>query len=320
MDRLRVAMIGAGAMARRHLDVLQSLPDIEISAVSSRGGQRLEKLATDYHIQHQFRDNAKMLTDVKPDAVIVAVSAANIQKVALSCIEQGVPALIEKPPGLTRGETEILVQASKRVNAQFMVGLNRRFYGVTQNAKEVIEESGGLVSILVQYSEDLAAVRAMNVHPPEVLEHWMAADAMHCIDLLRFFGGEVKTVHALSSAWKEKSGDSFGALIRFENGAIGHFVANLTSPDRWKAILYGFDLRIDLFPLEEGKLNRRAKEASELPKGEMDAKFKPGFHGQDSYFVDRVRRQLPVQRPGADLDDALGTMRLVEAISEAQRN
>jgi predicted dehydrogenase len=320
MDRLRVAIIGAGAIARRHLDVLQSLADIEISAVSSRGSQRLEKLATDYHIQHKFRDNTEMLAKAKPDAVIVAVSAANVQKVALSCIERGVPALIEKPPGLTVAETETLVQASKGVKAQFMVGLNRRFYRVTQNAKEIIEGSGGLVSILVQYSEDLAAVRGMKIHPPEVLEHWLAADAMHCIDLLRFFGGEVKTVQALSSARKEKSGDSYGALIRFENEAIGHFVANLISPDRWKAILYGFDLRIDLCPLEEGKLSRRGSEASDLPKGEMDAKFKPGLYGQDSYFVDRVRRELPIERPAANLDDALGTMRLVEAIERAQRN
>jgi predicted dehydrogenase len=315
MDTLRVAMIGAGAMARRHLDVLQSLKDVEVVAVSSRGIEKLEKLASDCHIGEQYRDNDRMLKAIKPDAVVVAVSASNIYQVALSCIERGVSALIEKPPGLTAVETKRLTDASKHVEGKFMVGLNRRFYGVMQNARKLIEGSGGLVSLLVQYAEDLRAVRALNVHPPEVFDHWLAADAVHCIDLLRFFGGEVKEVNAFSSSWRDNVADSYGALIRFDSGAIGHFVSNLTSPGRWKAILYGFDMRVDLVPLEEGRVNRRGGEVSELLKSEMDVKFKPGFYGQDTYFLDHVRRGAPIERPAADLEDALGTMKLVEAIA-----
>jgi predicted dehydrogenase len=320
MDRLRVAMIGAGAMARRHLDVLQSLKDVEVVAVSSRGSEKLGKFAGDYHIEQQYRDNDQMLKAVKPDAVVVAVSASNVYQVASSCIERGLSALIEKPPGLTAVETKRLMNASKRVEGKFMVGLNRRFYGVMQNAKKLIEGSGGLISLLVQYTEDLRAVRALNVHPPEILDHWLAADAVHCIDLLRFFGGEVKEVKAFSSSWQDNVADSYGALIRFDSGAIGHFVANLTSPGRWKTILYGLDMRVDLVPLEEGRVNQRGGEVSELPKSEMDVKFKPGFYGQDTYFLDHVGRDAPIERPAASLEDALRTMRLVEVIADSKRD
>jgi predicted dehydrogenase len=319
MDRLRVAMIGAGAMARRHLDVLQSLQNVATVAVSSRGSERLQKLSTDYHVPQQFHDNVEMLKSVKPDAAIVAVSAANVYQVALSCIERGVSALIEKPPGLTAEETGRLLKSSKQSEGQYMVGLNRRFYGVMRNAKKLVEDSGGPVSVLVEYTEDLAAVRASNIHPPEVFEHWMAADAVHCIDLLRFFGGEVGEVHALSSSWKIETGDSYGALIRFRNGAIGHFVSNLTSPGRWKAILYGMDVVVHLCPLEEGRVSRRDGAVVEVPKDEMDAKFKPGFYGQDSYFLEHVRRDARIERPAPSLEDALGTMRLVEAIAYSRR-
>jgi predicted dehydrogenase len=319
MDRLKFAIIGAGSMARRHLQVLQSLTDLEVVAASSRGAERLEKLARDFGIPQAFRNNEQMLTSVKPDAVIVAVSVANVHDVTISCIERGVPTLLEKPPGLTSEQTEDLLKASQRVQGQYMVGLNRRFYSVVENAKNLVHDSGGLVSVLVHYTEDIAAIRALNFHPREVLEHWMAADAMHCIDLLRVFGGEVDSVHALSSAWRDTVPNSYGALIRFENGAIGHFVSNWTSPGRWEVVAYGFDMRVDLSPLEEGRVTRRDGSVEQLPKDEADLKFKPGFYRQDKYFVDHVKQDEPIERPAANLEDAYHTMQLVEAIAYSAR-
>ena len=312
-------MIGAGAMARRHIEVLKSIPEVEVIAVSSRGIERLEKLANDFGISQRFRDNGEMLKTVRPDAVVVAVSAANVHQVTLLCIEGRVPTLLEKPPGLTAAQTEDLLEASRRVEGQYMVGLNRRFYSVIQNAKKLVEDSGGLVSLLVRTTEDMASVRATNFHPAEVLDHWMAANGIHCIDLLRFLGGEVASVHSFSSAWKDKSPNSFGALIRFENGAIGHYVSNWTSPGRWEVTAYGFDMRVDLSPLEAGELTRRGGSVTPVPKNEVDDKFKPGFYAQDEYFINRVRLNTRIERPAANLDDALGTMRLVEAIAYSQQ-
>jgi predicted dehydrogenase len=320
MDRLKFAVIGAGSMARRHLQVLQSLPDVEVVAASSRGAEKLEKLAKDFGIPQTFRNNEQMLTSVKPDAVIVAASVANMHDATMPCIEHGLPTLLEKPPGLTSEQTEDLLKTSQRVQGQYMVGLNRRFYSAVENAKKTIHDSGGLVSVVVHYAEDIAAVRALNFHPPEVLEHWMAADGMHCIDLLRVFGGDVSSVHALSSAWRGTMPNSYGALIRFKSGAIGHFISNWTSPGRWEVTAYGFDLRVDLSPLEEGRVTRRGGIVEQLPKDDADPKFKPGFYRQDKYFVDHVKQNEPIERPAANLEDAYHTMQLVDAIAYSRND
>jgi predicted dehydrogenase len=108
-------------------------------------------------------------------------------------------------------------------------------------------------------------------------------------------------------------------LIRFENGAIGHYVSNWTSPGRWEVTAYGFDMRVDLSPLEAGELTRRGGSVTPVPKNEVDDKFKPGFYAQDEYFINRVRLNTRIERPAANLDDALGTMRLVEAIAYSQQ-
>jgi predicted dehydrogenase len=307
-------------MARRHLDVLQALREVQVLAVSSRGPERLRKLSEDYQIPETYLNNDEMLRNIKPDAAVVAVSAANVCDVTLTCIKHGVPTLLEKPPGLRAVETEQLLKISRSTNGLYMVGLNRRFYSVIRNAKKLVEESGRLVSILVQAPEDMASIRALNFHPKEVLEHWMAANGMHCIDLLRFLGGEVASVHAFSSASAGNVRDIYGALIRFQSGAIGHYVSNWASPGRWQVTLYGVDMRVDLTPLEEGTVSRRDGSVQPLPKDDIDLKFKAGFYGQDKYFVEHVMKNLPIERPGADLKDALGTMRLVETIAYSQEN
>jgi len=318
MDRLRVAVIGAGGMARRHMEVLSSLADVELAALSSRGVEKLEKLAKEFGIPDRYRDNEQMLEKVRPDAVIVAVSALNNYEVTLSCIKRRVPTLLEKPPGLTVAESERLLQASKEYPGQYMVALNRRFYSIVQAGKKLLDESGGLVSVLVQAPEDIAAIRAMNFHPPEVLTHVPAANGIHCIDLLRFFGGDVLQVHALSSIWRDTVRNSYGAVLRFKSGVIGHYVANWTAPGRWEVTLYGFDMRVDYSPLESASVTRRDGSKSDVPKEDVYMKFKPGFYKQDRFFMDRVKDGGRIERPAADLEDALGTMRLVEAIACSQ--
>jgi len=307
-------------MARRHLDVLGALADVEVVAVSSRGAEKLEKLAEEYHIPEKFRNNDDMLKAMKPDAAVVAVSVANVHDVTLKCIKHDISTLIEKPPGLTVGESEELLKASKNVESQYMVGLNRRFYSVIQNAKKLVEESGKLVSLVIHAPEDIGAIRAMNFHPKDVLDHWMAANGMHCIDLLRFLGGDVADVHALSSAWGDSSRNSYGALIRFQSGAIGHYVSNWTAPGRWYVILYGLEMRVELMPLEEGNVVRRDDSTTPVPKDDMDVKFKAGFYGQDKYFVDHVRTNTPISLPASNLEDAVKTMKLVEAIANSRMN
>ena len=316
MDRIKIAVIGAGAMARRHLEVLRTLQGAEIAAASSRSQERLRKLAADFQIPEIYQNNEQMLDKVGPDAVVVAVSAADIYRVSSSSIRRGIPTLLEKPPGLTAQETESLLESTNHQPVQCMVGLNRRFYSVINNAKTLVQESGALVSVLIQAPEDMAAIKAMNLHPPEVLNHWMAANGIHGIDLLRFLGGEVKSVQAFSRS-HGASREGYGALIHFENGAIGHYVSNWASPGRWQIALYGMDMRVDLQPWEEGTMTLRDGSTSQVPKDDVDNKFKPGFYGQDSYFIEHVRNNLPISRPAANIEDALATMRLVEAIANS---
>jgi predicted dehydrogenase len=312
---LRVAVIGAGNIAEKHLEVLQAFSDVELAAICSRGHPRIDALVERFSIREKFTDYRTMLDTVPVDAVFVLVSAMQIVPVAAECLKRGIPTLLEKPPGLSAKETAGLAQIAQETNCLNLVALNRRFYSVMQRAREEILSAGPLVSVLVEGPERLGEVKAVGIHPPEIIEGLLFANSIHCIDLLRYFGGDVEQITATSSQWDEEQKNSFAALMKFHSGATGHYIAHWMSPASWAVTLYGMGRRISLNPLEKATLIDSDRSEKALPVDEVDVKFKPGLYGQNRFFLDAVRDRRSITYPGSDLADAVKTMQLIEAIS-----
>jgi predicted dehydrogenase len=311
---LRIGVIGAGNIAEKHLEVLRAIPGIEIAAISSRGHPRIDALSEKFGIERKFSDYRQMLDSVPVDAVFVLVSAMQIVPVAGECLRRGVPTLLEKPPGLSASEAQGLAEIAQESNCLNMVGLNRRFYSVMQRAREEILEVGPLVSVLVEGPERLGEVKAVGVHPPEIIEGLLFANSIHTIDLLRYFGGDVEHVTATSSQWSESQKNSFCGLMKFQGGATGQYVAHWMSPSSWSVTLYGMGRRVSLNPLEKGSLMELDRSERLLPVDRVDLEFKPGLFAQNRFFIDCVSEQRQPSYPAADLNDAVKTMHLIEAI------
>jgi predicted dehydrogenase len=307
-------MIGAGRYAQHHLDVLTHMPGVRVVALCSRTREKGKPVAAKYSIPAYYTDYRKMLDEANLDAVFVVVSIVNNVEVGAECLRRGMNAFLEKPPGLCPADTAMLSDVAVQSGARHMVGFNRRFYSIVQRAQEVIAEAGPLISVVVEAPERFDMAEASGRFPDEVLRKWMVANGIHCLDLLRYLGGRVTQVYSLTGQWTEDQPDSFGALIRFESGIIGHYISNWAAPGNWSVTLYGLDRRVELKPLERGVVLLRDGTQQELPVDEVDQRFRPGLYAQDQYFVERVRRGESIGHPAATLDDALETMRLIEAI------
>jgi predicted dehydrogenase len=313
VEKIRVGILGAGNIAEKHLEVLQSFDDVELAGICNSGNPRIHTLAQRLSVSRTFADYRRMLDEVEMDAAFVLVSVTQVAAVTTECLTRGLPVLIEKPPALSIAETEALTQLADRHDCLNMVALNRRFYSVMQRAREAILEAGPLVSIVVEAPERIADYRAAG-HPDEVVNNILFANGIHCIDLFRYFGGEVAEVKSESTQWFESQKDSYNALLRFENGATGHYISNWTSPGRWSVNLYGQDRKVTLCPLERGTVLQRDGQEYDLPIDSVDENYKPGIYAQARYFIDCVRDKQKLAFPAADLNDAVKTMKLVESI------
>jgi predicted dehydrogenase len=314
MKKLKVAVVGAGGIAEKHLEVLAHFQDVEVIALCNRGNPRALQLAHRFNVQGTYQDYRRMLDEVAMDAVLVLVSTTSIAEVASAFLERGIPTLLEKPPGLSLEETKRLCEIAETHGTINMVGLNRRFYSVMDSARRGIQQVGPLVSVVVEAPERLGEYTALGIHPPQVIERLLIANGIHCIDLLRFFGGEVDRVCAIAGKWFADQADSFMALLRFQGGATGVYIANWMSPGRWAVTLYGKGRRITIAPLERGIVSDTSGADCPIVPDERDIRFKPGLYAQNRYFLDCVQSGRPASYPAADLEDALKTMELVELI------
>ena len=146
--------------------------------------------------------------------------------------------------------------------------------------------------------------------PKEVLDKWIYANSVHCIDLLRFFAGDVLDVKSLSSL----DSQYFNAQIKFSD-CVGQYRSYWDSPGGWQVFLYGDKSRVNIFPLEKAVFSVRNKDDVEIGLDEIDTKYKPGFYRQNKYFVDCVKEGRPFEFPASDINDAVKTMELIEKIA-----
>ena len=93
-NRLRLAVIGVGALGRHHARILSSFPDVTLSGVVDSRQQQGERIAAEFGTQW-FSSMAPLMSAV--DGVIVAVPTVYHHEVAGPLLDAGIPVLIEKP-------------------------------------------------------------------------------------------------------------------------------------------------------------------------------------------------------------------------------
>ncbi len=310
---VRVAVIGAGRVARAHLAVLRDLPGVQLVGIANRGQHDLAPLAKEFGIGRTSGDWRALIDEVKPDAILVQVSVAATAPVVRELLPRGIPLLIEKPAGLTSQETAELAALAAQHDCLNMVAVNRRFYSAIDHALRAVLARGPLLGIGIELHEPIANLRRAGRFPPEVLARWMAANGIHAIDLFRRCAGDMTTVHALRRT-TDGAADAWVASLQTATGTLGTFAAFWDSPPSGCLQLYGRGVSATLGNFQNGSVLYADGLLSPIPIDEVDVAYKPGFYAQDATFIAAVRQHAPPAAPASDLADQVKTMQLIEQI------
>lgn len=313
MDKtIRLGIIGAGAIARKHLEVIKDIDWIEPIGITSRTREKAQQLASEYGISICADDIDLLIKKISPDALLVLVSADQIFTVVSKAIPYKLPLFIEKPPGLTPDDTKNLVELAQKYSVYTMVGFNRRYYSIFHKGIKIILEHGPLMGVLIEGHERIW-LRPEQL-PEYIRSNWIFANATHTIDLLRFFGGEPEKVMSLAHRYTEARGDQFATIIEFESGAIGNYCAHWYSPGGWRVVLFGEGVTVEFSPLETGFWTDKNFKTYKIEPDEVDRLYKPGFYRQMEAFG-RLVSDGEFSWPILDLEGAYKTMLLAEKIS-----
>jgi predicted dehydrogenase len=310
-DRLRVAVIGCGGRGRVHLAILRDQPDVEIAAVCDVRREAAEAAGAAFGAAGRFTDVETLLSETAPDAVVVAATVTENARVAALPLSRGIPTLLEKPPGMSAAETRALRETAARAGGIAMVGWNRRFHPMIVQARAAIAARGPVTQVVGEFHKSMARIIAAEAFPPDVLDRQLLESPIHAVDLVRAAAGApVVEVHSLVRRAASPYRDVHGALIRFANGCVGHLIANYTTDARLERYeIHGHGISAYLEGVDRGELlcdGERRPLASDPPGN--------GTREQDRAFLDCVRHRRPPGPPAADLDEAVATMELADAI------
>ena len=236
MSPTRIAVIGAGMIGRKNIDVLLSgRPEYTLAAVADPSPAAIQEAARHGYICHPTI--AAMLDDARPDGAIIAVPNQMHVAAALACIERGIAVLVEKPITDSVAEGLRLVEAAERVGVPALAGHHRRHNPIMCQAAEVVAPGklGRIVAVnsmwLSRKTEDyfdIAWRREAGGGP-------VLINAMHDIDCLRMLCGDSVSVRATTAnaARDFPVEDTAAAVLTFAFGAIGTLLVSDRAAGPW---------------------------------------------------------------------------------------
>lgn len=308
MKKIKTGIIGAGSITSKYLEVLKKIKEFEVVAISSRTFSKAFKIANKFEIENVYSNNEDLIKFHNLDAIIILVSYDEIYKVTKKFLKYQIPILVEKPPGLSVKELETLAIISKNYKTLNMVALNRRFYSIFHKAINLIKKNDEILNIVIEGHERFWKIK--DKVNKKVRNKWLFVNSIHTIDLIRFFGGEIKNIKLEKKGINEKY-DQFYLLIRFKNNNHGIYYSNWYSPGGWSIKLFSKKYTVIFNPLEEGKIIDRKLNEKKIVPNKEDRIFKCGFYSQINFFKKLVLYKK-LEWPAQSLIDMRETYKIID--------
>lgn len=136
--KLKVGIIGTGAIGAVHAKSYQAAGGVEIAAICDVHADLLKQRGKEFGVKQCFSDYHKLLeTDV--DAVSVCVGNVLHHEVATAALQAGKHILLEKPMAMNATEAADIVQAADKAGKVVQIGMVNRQRADSQVLRGYIE-------------------------------------------------------------------------------------------------------------------------------------------------------------------------------------
>lgn len=230
MDKVKVGVVGTGALGRHHARLYCECEQAEVVGIFDSNEETLARVAGEFDIK-PYPDLDELLAGV--DAVSVAVPTDLHLKVVTDFLERGKHVLVEKPLASNSEEGRKLVDLAKSKGLVLHVGHVENFNPVIRYLRSK------LTSPLF-----IEAHRLASYPPPRPgllprgTEVGVVHDLMiHDLDLLLdLVGCKVTKVDAVGMPVLSPTEDIANVRLEFENGCVANVTSSRISPERMRKI------------------------------------------------------------------------------------
>jgi predicted dehydrogenase len=310
-------------MGRNHARVYSELPNVSLVGVADIFAENAHNTSSRYQCQG-FTNYRKMLDEVKPDAVTIAVPTQDHLEVALEVAQRGVHLLIEKPISFSVDEARQIIKICEDCGVILTVGHVERFNPAVIELKQRLIQ--GDLGRIFQID-----ARRQSPFPARVRDVGVVIDlAVHDLDLMRYVtNADFSRVYAETQRQIHSTHeDLLSAVLRLKNGAVGTLGVNWLTPTKVREMrvtgergMFHIDyITQDLYFYENGTttgewqamMNIRGMTEGRMIRHIVN-KREP-LRAQLESFVNAILGEIPVEVSG---EDGLKAVALAHAIIQS---
>jgi len=271
--RLRVGVVGTGALGFHHARLLRRMEGAEFAGIFDVNPVRAAEVAKELDtIAHPSLD---VLLD-RVDAVSIAVPTPAHTEVGLAVLSRGIAALVEKPLADSIEGAERLVRQASTAGVVLQVGHVERFNRAVRAAAPYLDEPRFLqcerLAPFQPRGTDVAVILDLMIHDLDLILELVRAEVRE----VRATGVPVLTPHV----------DIANARVEFANGAVALVTASRISRERTRKLRIFQPTGYFSLDLAQG--------------GGRFFRLKPGWQGLGATRIEDIVEAVQLEAPEAE--------------------
>jgi predicted dehydrogenase/nucleoside-diphosphate-sugar epimerase len=221
--KLRIGIVGAGYVARYHIEALQRLDFVEIVGICDLDVDAARKLATTFKLDLATADMAE-LAERKPHAIYVLTPPSSHCALTLRALDMGCHVFVEKPMAESVAECDAMIARAHERGLVLSVDHSDLFDPVVMRARERVQAGacGDVLAVDVWRSSDYAPYGGGPLPPMVAQGSYPFRDlGVHGLYTLEAFLGELQQVdirHRSTGRSPTLKFDEWQAVVDGANG------------------------------------------------------------------------------------------------------
>lgn len=308
-----LCMIGAGGHASRNVYPCFAKAGLRVVANCDLDLDRARAVGATAGIARSYADHRAMLTQERPDGVLICVSSDAHADLAIEAMAMGFHVYTEKPPAADLARARAVLATQQQTGRICMTGFKKRYAPAYRKLREVIADQRFGQPALLSIVRTSGHFRG----GPDPRADYLLESGIHVVDLVHFLYGPVVGVNAV----RRETG-TYAATLRCASGAV----CTLSLTDRmsyqrgWElvtaigdgGVCASVDNSVEMIAFHHG--TPFAAHKPEFVAGSSDGHVEMGFVGELQAFATAIAEG---HEPSSSIASSVHTMELIAAIKQA---
>lgn len=243
---IRVGLIGCGSIAKKHIETMAKLPNVELVAVSDLKYEQMQTKVDLYRKITQkvtkialYKDYTNLIIDPRIDVVVIATISGLHARMAKHALIGLKHVIVEKPLALSLQDITKMEALAEKYHKRLFVCHQLRYRPLMTEIKQLIEHNYlgevyyGVISLRLNRSAEY--YNESKWRGTWNLDGGMLVNqGIHLVDLLIWFLGDVQSVYGelMHKLLIKETEDIALGVVTFSNGTKALIEANtITKPE-----------------------------------------------------------------------------------------